>query len=102
MKKIFVYLIVGLVVSACGVKQAPVSPDRPPLLVNLDCSIYDPDCSVQDPKYDPACDPALSKRPAICEIWNQKYQKAREEYLESLQEDYKPKSKSLTPNNITP
>lgn len=101
MKNIFSILGLALLVSACGVKQGPSSPVRPNPDANLDCSIYEAGCPVKDPKYDPACDPAKPNRPAICEIWNKKYEKARAEYRNRV-ENPQEKPKTLTPNDVTP
>ena len=102
MKILLSGLVAFLFLNSCGVKQAPISPERPPEAQDFDCSIYDPECPVKDPKYDPACDPALKDRPAICEIWNQKYEKAREQYRNSLENRSDTKPKTLSPADITP
>ena len=71
--KLYLFFSLALAVSACGVKQAPVSPIRPNIKPNIDCSIYEAGCPVSDLKYDPACDPARKERPPICDLWNKKY-----------------------------
>ena len=79
--------------------MAPSRAIPPP---DLDCSVYDPDCEVRDPKYDPACDPARDDRPEICEVWNQKYEREREEYRSREDEERDGHPRGLKPSDVTP
>lgn len=97
--------------ASCGVKLGPQSPALPPPETDYDCSIYDRDCKVSDPRYDPSCDPAKGELSQLCIAWNKRYEEARIAYRKRLeliksQEDtgewIPPPPHRLTAEEITP
>jgi hypothetical protein len=49
------FFVLGFLLIGCGVKAPPVAPEHEPEhpSLNLNCSVNDPDCDKEDPKYVP-------------------------------------------------
>lgn len=92
-------MVVMLLVSACGVKGPPVSPVRPdeiqPERVVVDCSVYDPNCPEEDPKYIAGLDPKDPKDAALIK----KLEAARKKRLAAEKAKKKAKAPSKPAGN---